>query len=122
MGSTFVVPTTPLLDNDPGFGQASKDFSVQTLLAKCAVETFITAVLPGLARFDIGQLYLLSCQLLLQCLGEQFAAVIAADGTRATVACNQLALQRFDVRVLQVLVGLDCQTIARRFILDREAT
>ena len=36
---------------------------------------------------------------------------------RPTVAYDQLLQQRFDVGVLQVSIGLDCQTITRRLVL-----
>ena len=74
----------PLFNDYSRFGQTSKDFCVQTFFAKSAIETFIAAILPRLARFDVRQL----------------DAVVAADRFRHSKACDHLSQRGFDVLML----------------------
>ena len=54
MWPSFIVSMAPLFNDYSRFGQTS--FCVQTFFAKSAIETFIAAILPRLARFDVRQL------------------------------------------------------------------
>ena len=91
MWSALVIATTPLLDDNCGLVQSGKDLGIQAFLAKCCVETFATAILPGLARFDVGQFDASLVNLVSQRLSEQFAAVIAANSPGHAVAGDEFA-------------------------------
>ena len=100
-----IVSMAPLFNDYSRFGQTSKDFCVQTFFAKSAIETFIAAILPRLARFDVRQLDAVAFHLLLQRPCEQFAsfssaAVVAADRFRHSKACDHLSQRGFDVLML----------------------
>ena len=47
-----VVVLSPDLDHDLGFTPSAKPLQAQTLVAQFAVERFVGAVLPRLARID----------------------------------------------------------------------
>ena len=47
-----IIPTSPILDHDPGLWQALEEFGIEAFTAQGAVETFVTAILPGFAGFD----------------------------------------------------------------------
>ena len=100
MWPSFIVSMAPLFNDYSRFGQTSKDFCVQTFFAKSAIETFIAAILPRLARFDVRQLDAVAFHLLLQRPCEQFAAVVAADRFRHSKACDHLSQRGFDVLML----------------------
>lgn len=51
-----VVVAPPVLDHDPGFGQAEERLAIEQLVAELAVEAFAVAVLPGAAGLDLGGL------------------------------------------------------------------
>ena len=80
MGPSPIVTATPFFDHYSGFGQATKHFGIQAFLAECTVETFVAAVLPRLPRFDVRQFNSMLLQLFLECVGQQFTAIIAANG------------------------------------------
>jgi len=52
MGAHLVVVHTPVLDNDLRLDPITKPFCCQTLVPELAVEAFVRAVLPWLARVD----------------------------------------------------------------------
>ncbi len=54
MRPLLVVVLSPRLDDDFGFGPASKPFQAQALVSELAVEALIQAVLPGFARVNQG--------------------------------------------------------------------
>jgi len=78
MGPSLIVSATPLFDHYSGFKQARKYFGIQAFLAECTIKTFVAAVLPRLPGFDIRQFNGVILQLFLECLSQQFAAVVAA--------------------------------------------
>jgi len=50
--SSFVVVSTPRLDDGLGLAKTHKPMSIQTLVPKTTVETFDKGVLDGTTRFD----------------------------------------------------------------------
>jgi hypothetical protein len=48
----LILLPSPLLDDDLGFLQSAKDFTVEHLIAKLAVEALNVTVLPRTARLD----------------------------------------------------------------------
>ena len=49
MGPNFIVVTPPILNDDLGLQPVAEPFHGQAFIPELAVETFIGAVLPGLA-------------------------------------------------------------------------
>ena len=47
----FIAPA-PLFYDNPGFGQATEDFSIEAFTAERAVETLVATVLPRFLRGD----------------------------------------------------------------------
>ena len=56
MRPILVVVPTPGFDDDPSLGAVAEPLHAQALVAELAVEAFRRAILPRLARFDIGRL------------------------------------------------------------------
>ena len=54
MRSDLVVLTPELLDDNLRIDSVSEPLHRQALVAELAVEGFVSAVLPGLARIDVG--------------------------------------------------------------------
>ncbi len=71
-----IIPTSPILDHDPGLWQALEEFGIETFTAQCAVETFVTTILPGFAGFDSARNNLLVFQEDCEVLGNKFWAVV----------------------------------------------
>ena len=47
---------SPALDDNPGFFERVKDFTIEKLIAQLRVETLAKAILPWAARHDVGRL------------------------------------------------------------------
>ncbi|MEY4967172.1 MAG: hypothetical protein RL274_2755 [Pseudomonadota bacterium] len=54
MGSDGVVVVAPLLDEGPGFLEATEDFSIEQFVPQLAVEAFAIAVLPTASQSICG--------------------------------------------------------------------
>lgn len=112
----LVVSLTPLLNQHSGLHQAAEDLCVQALSAEGAVEAFVASVLPRFSWINIGQLDVLSLQLLAKHRRHQLSAVVAADRPRPAEPNDQLTEKRFDIRALDTPSGMDGQAKTRRFV------
>ena len=52
MRTDVIVVSPPIFDHDPGFDAIATPFHGQTFVSELAVEAFVGAVLPGLARIN----------------------------------------------------------------------
>lgn len=90
-GPLMLIQSSPVFDHHFCLGQAVEEVGVEAFAAKCAVETFVTAVLPGLTWFDPTRDNLSFFQESLQVVGDDFWAVVTAKLPRASIAGNELA-------------------------------
>ena len=78
MGPDVVILVDPVCDHGLCFGQCVKGFRIQPFLSVCAVEAFVTAVLPGTARMDMDRLDMDFSQSFVQPSGLEFVAIVTA--------------------------------------------
>jgi len=116
MRSMFVVALSRLLDHHACFGQARKDLRVQALLSERAVEAFVAAVLPGTTGIDRSKLDAVLVHLGFQNDCVQFASVIAANRSWATIQLNQASQQLSGPDSDYLAVYLDREEVAGRFV------
>jgi hypothetical protein len=58
----------------------------------------------------------------LQCLSQQFTAVVTADCSRASIPRDQFSQQCFHIRVSQVSARFDREAVTGCFVLHGQAT
>src|SRR5438552_18735577 len=79
MRSLIVILIAPLLKDDLRFEQTAEEFAVKALVAQLVVEAFDVAVLPRASRFDVDGFYFILLEPVLNRIGDELGAVVAAQ-------------------------------------------
>ena len=85
-------------DDDPSFGEAVEDFSVEEFVAELRVEALAVAVLPRAARLDECGAGADSGDPIPHRLGDELGAMVGADVTRHAAEDEQVRQDVDDVR------------------------
>src|SRR6266480_105852 len=109
----------PLLDDDGGFLQTVKEFSVETLVAELAVEGFVVAVLPGAARFDVQGLCSWLCEATSYDLCRHLRTVIGPDVLGHTFGKHHVSHGLDDADAVDPARHIDCQAFPAELVDQR---
>lgn len=95
MGAFCIVPVTPALREDGGFGHRRERLGVQALVVTLAIETLAEAILPGAARVDGQRLSILAGRPGLR-PGDELRPVVTAEVLQLAVPGEQAFQYRLD--------------------------
>jgi len=112
---------TPLLDDDLGLGACTKPFHAQALVAEFAVEAFVAAILPRLARIDVRGVDASLVQPFEHSAADELGAVVRAQVARRTVNNDQATEHLDDAAGTDAALHVDLQTLARLLVDDSQA-
>lgn len=79
MRAKCVVFHSPAFQDDPRFSETAKEFSVKALVAQLIMEAFDMAVFPGTAWLDGDRLDVTVTHPILDCIGDELRAIVAAQ-------------------------------------------
>jgi hypothetical protein len=91
MRTLRIVMPTPQFNHRPGMIRMMEQFHVQTLIPQLAVEALAVTVLPGTSRINVVRRRSLLFQPLLERLGDELRAIVAADEPWDTMQSEQLS-------------------------------
>ena len=97
----------PSLDDDPGFGKAIEDLSVQESIPKLGVEALAVPVLPRRARFNERCAGSDSRDPVAHRLGDELRAIVGADVSWHAAQDEEVRQDVDDVRGSQPTVDPD---------------
>src|SRR5262245_49913418 len=120
VGPILVVLTTPALDDDRRLMAIGKEFPVQALVPKAAVEALPTGVLPGAARVDVPGSRPPLGQPALQDLGDELRPVVRAEPLRLPMRGERPLQDGDDPPGAERGPDLDRQALPREFIDQRQ--
>lgn len=96
MAVTGVVTVLPVADSDLGMEEGEPLVHVQTFLAEPPVERLDEAVTPWFTGRDVSDVDLVLTKGL-ECVGNQFGSVVAADCLGPFTACDERSQSSHDI-------------------------
>ena len=120
MRSDLVVLMPELFDHDLRIDSISEPLHRQALIAQLAVERFVGAVLPGLARINIGGIDVSLQQPAQYGSGDELRTIVGAQVPRRTMYAYELCQHFDDSARADAAADIDGQTLSGVLIDHRK--
>ena len=121
MGSSVVIVVSVFLGKDPSFPPRLKKFDVKKLVTKAGKETFLEAILPRLAGFDVRGLDPLRSKPRLDGVGHELRPIIRAQVAGSSTGLEQLAEHFNDPTRANASLDIEGKTLSRVLVRDAQA-
>ena len=96
--------------------QVTEEFSIQQLIAQLVMEALDVRLFPRRAWLDVERFNLSEVKPVLQRIGDELRAIVAADMLRRSVPLNRLANHRNHIDRSDRTPNMRCVTFTREFV------